>query len=157
MSQSDPMPDKLRRGVRLGERGSRSTIGFSGYKKNWEKWPITPGKRYSPKGIPALPEKSDADSRIVRATSITIEFRLTSKGILTKWSDLTNPGYGLFVNESEQLEFAVKDRKGIVEKFSSGRELVPRNWYFVAASFDSEKRRIVLVQENQIGSLLLVS
>ena len=62
------------------------------------------------------------------------------QGLLTKWLEPDNSGYGLFIGENGAAEFRVGDGKK-VEKVSSGKQILPKVWYLVAASLDALERQ----------------
>lgn len=74
------------------------------------------------------------------------------QGILTKWDASKSAGYGLFVDDKGNLAFWLGDGKGQVEKISTGKPLMTRCWYFVAASYDAETGKVRVYQEPMIGS-----
>ncbi len=73
------------------------------------------------------------------------------QGIVTKWSAATQVGYGLFIDDDSCLSVLIGDAGGSIEKLSSGRPLLSRCWYFVAASFEPATRRLRLYQQPFIG------
>ena len=93
------------------------------------------------------------------------------QGIVTKWSPADRAGYGLFLDEDGSLALWLYDGRGSLVKVRTGRPLrasIPASsyrrgdkssgirmhqmvnqtdWYFVAATFDSETGKVVLYQE----------
>ena len=86
------------------------------------------------------------------------------QGIITKWSEDSASGYGLFIDELGRLALWVGDADGRVEKLTAEPALrawqpaipgagwprahgVPTQWIFVAASFDASTKRARLVQQ----------
>lgn len=87
-----------------------------------------------------------------------------AQGVLTKWSEPKQQGYGVFIDEEGRLALWLSDKGGRVEKVHGDRALrawipaipgadrprphgVTTFWYFVAASFDASTGRVVLVQQ----------
>jgi N,N-dimethylformamidase len=69
------------------------------------------------------------------------------QGILTKWNEKTNSGYGLFIDEESCLSLSIGDGAGQVMKLSSEKKLMRKVWYLVAASYDADTGKIKLYQE----------
>lgn len=92
-----------------------------------------------------------------------------SQGILTKWSEQQQRGYGLFIDEQGSLALRLGSDRG-VETVSTGTQLKPwapsqggqemyssRNprpnmanesgWYFVAATYDASAKKVTLTQQ----------
>jgi len=56
------------------------------------------------------------------------------QGILTKWNEKTNSGYGLFIDDSSCLSVMIGDGEGQVMNLSSEKKLMRKVWYLVAVS-----------------------
>jgi N,N-dimethylformamidase len=69
------------------------------------------------------------------------------QGIVTKWSEGDQAGYRLVIDEDSCAALEIGDGKGGVARISSGKPLVERCWYFVAASYDAETGTAHLHQE----------
>ena len=69
------------------------------------------------------------------------------QGLLTKWSDLEDKGYGLFIDEGGELELWLGGAGGHIYRLATGRPLGMSTWYFVAATYDPESRKALLYQE----------
>jgi N,N-dimethylformamidase len=69
------------------------------------------------------------------------------QGLLTKWVEETETGYGLFIDDDSCLSLQIGDGNGMVMKVSSGKKLMRKVWYLVAASYDAETGRVILYQE----------
>ncbi len=69
------------------------------------------------------------------------------QGILTKWVEPTQCGYGLFIDEHGCLSVEIGDGKGQVMRLSSGKKLILKVWYLAAATFDAISGRVTLYQE----------
>lgn len=69
------------------------------------------------------------------------------QAILAKWSSATDRGFALMIDESGALALMIGDEAGRLAMVSSGRPLLPREWYFAAASFHAPSRRVILYQE----------
>ena len=68
------------------------------------------------------------------------------QGIITKWSASGRAGYGLLIDEHGGLGLRLGDGRGEVEMLSTGVPMLASRWYFVAAAFDAEVRRVTLHQ-----------
>ncbi|MDE0197626.1 MAG: hypothetical protein OXK78_05495 [Caldilineaceae bacterium] len=66
------------------------------------------------------------------------------QGLLSKWSDDMG-GFSLAIGEEGALELRLGEG-GATSSFSTGCTMRAREWYFVAASFDSVTRRLGLFQ-----------
>jgi N,N-dimethylformamidase len=64
------------------------------------------------------------------------------QAIIGTWSDSTGAGFGLLLNEAGEAEF----RLGATQ-LGSGETLLPRKWYFIAASYDAATGAVALHQE----------
>src|SRR5665213_285064 len=69
-----------------------------------------------------------------------------TQGLLTKWSEESKGGYGLFLTQDGDLSFSVRDSAGKTYRVRSDRLLRAKTWYFVAATFDSERGIMSLFQ-----------
>ncbi len=67
-----------------------------------------------------------------------------AQGILSKWST-DGCGISLAIGEAGALELWLGDN-GASSRFTTDRTLRAREWYFAAASFDSQTGRLILVQ-----------
>lgn len=67
-----------------------------------------------------------------------------TQGLLSKWAP-EEKGFSLAIGEEGALELWLGDG-GTTSRFGTGCALRAREWYFVAASFDSQTGRLVLVQ-----------
>lgn len=74
------------------------------------------------------------------------------QGILTKWVEPSQCGYGLFIDNDGCLACEIGDGKGMAMRLSSDKPLMRKVWYLVAASYDSETGRICLYQEPVVTS-----
>ena len=74
------------------------------------------------------------------------------QGILTKWSEPDETGYGLFIDEQSELALWIGRGAGSVERFASGKPLLRKVWYLVAASFDAASGHVRLFQEPIVTS-----
>jgi len=73
------------------------------------------------------------------------------QGILSRWRVGENVGYGIGLNGAGILEFWVGDGKDS-DSIVAEVPLVPRIWYFVAATFEHRSRTAMLYQEAVINS-----
>ena len=69
------------------------------------------------------------------------------QGLITKWVESNKSGYGLFIDDDSCLSLEIGDGKGLVMNLSSGKKLMRKVWYLVAASFDEHTGRVTLYQE----------
>lgn len=69
------------------------------------------------------------------------------QGILTKWVEKRECGYGLFIDDDGCLSVQIGDGKGLVMKLSSGKKLLRKVWYLAAVSYDAGSGRVTLYQE----------
>jgi N,N-dimethylformamidase len=74
-----------------------------------------------------------------------------SQGLLTKWSNAKQAGYGLFIDEDGCLSLWIGDGNGAIEKVSTGKKLVDRCWFFVGASFDALTGKVEIFQKPVVG------
>ena len=76
----------------------------------------------------------------------------SSQGLLTKWSESSDTGYGLVLDGDNGLTLWIGGGDGRVERISTGVPLrAPAlhapSWYFVAASYDASAGRVLLYQQ----------
>ena len=64
------------------------------------------------------------------------------QGILSRWSADTESGFGLFIGADGTIELWLGSPGQSTERVSSGRALRPREWTFIAASYDSENATV---------------
>ncbi|MFT5115768.1 MAG: N,N-dimethylformamidase [Parasphingorhabdus sp.] len=69
------------------------------------------------------------------------------QGLITKWVEPSKCGYGLFIDDDSCLSLEIGDGKGLVMNLSSGKPLLRKVWYLVAATFDEKSGRVTLYQE----------
>ncbi|MGH6717856.1 MAG: N,N-dimethylformamidase beta subunit family domain-containing protein [Alphaproteobacteria bacterium] len=69
------------------------------------------------------------------------------QGLLGWWSEPRECGFGLFIDDHAELLLAIGDGQGKVGLVRSGKKLVDRQWYLVAASYDAASGAAVLIQE----------
>ncbi len=68
------------------------------------------------------------------------------QGLLTKWSATDEVGYGLYIGEGGDLGLWIGDGTGDIERVHSGKALRAHQWYFVAATCDTENQEACLYQ-----------
>lgn len=73
------------------------------------------------------------------------------QGLLTKWSDATKAGYGLFIDEDGCLALWMGDGNGKVDKISTEKPLEAKTWFFVGASYDASSGTVEIHQKPLIG------
>ena len=81
----------------------------------------------------------------------TMPHKKGEQGLISKWSDVEKAGYGMCVGEAGDLEVWLGNGEIGVERVVSGKELIPHQWYFVAATFDPDSETICLYQIPVIG------
>jgi len=69
------------------------------------------------------------------------------QGLMGWWSEPTECGFGLFIDDKGELLLAVGDGKGKPDLLRTGKKLVDRLWYFIAATGDMKTRELRLIQE----------
>lgn len=74
------------------------------------------------------------------------------QGLLTKWVEESQCGYGLFIDDNACLSFEIGDGRGSVMQLSSGKKLMRKVWYLVAASYDADTAKVTLYQEPVVTS-----
>ena len=69
------------------------------------------------------------------------------QGLITKWDESTQTGFGLFINVDGELALRIGAGRGKVEEFATGKPLMRKVWYKVTASFDAQTRAVRLSQK----------
>lgn len=69
------------------------------------------------------------------------------QGIVTKWSETGEAGYGLFVGEIRDLSLRLGGSDGDEVRASTGVSLRESAWHLVAGTFDAEAEEVRLYQE----------
>ena len=69
------------------------------------------------------------------------------QGLLTRWQDADSSGYALEINEDGALAFRVGDGAGNTDALTADTQLIARQWYLVAASYDPASGEATLYQE----------
>ena len=72
------------------------------------------------------------------------------QGILTKWNEKTQSGYGLFIDENSCLSVMIGDGGGQTTSVSSEKKLMRKVWYLVAATYDAETCFSIISCSHQI-------
>ena len=73
------------------------------------------------------------------------------QGLVTKWRERDKSGFGLVIDEKGAVALCLGDGTGKVEVISTGKRLIERKWYFAAASYDAESKRVRVYQEPLIA------
>ena len=68
------------------------------------------------------------------------------QGIITKWSEKNNTGFGMFIDKKGCLSCWIGGKKGKVETVSSKKPLMRKVWYLAAVTFDSKTKRVRVYQ-----------
>lgn len=79
------------------------------------------------------------------------------QGILARWAADTRAGYALTIDDSGHLSFVVGDGAGGQSTVTADKPLLGSVWYSVAASWDTEGRKLSLMQQpvvNSVNSLI---
>ncbi|MBM3584264.1 MAG: LamG domain-containing protein [Alphaproteobacteria bacterium] len=71
------------------------------------------------------------------------------QGLIGWWSEPTECGFGLFIDDKAQVLVAIGDGKGEVDVLRAGKPLVAGLWYLIAATYDRDARALRLIQEVQ--------
>ena len=74
------------------------------------------------------------------------------QGIVTKWLTGSSSGYGLFIDESGELVLMIGAGRGKLTRVASGKPLLRKVWYLVAASYDAASGQVMLYQEPVVSS-----
>lgn len=69
------------------------------------------------------------------------------QGLLTKFVEGANTGFGLFIDKKGCLELKIGDESGQVFRLSTNKELMYKVWYLVAASYDARSGEVIVYQE----------
>ncbi len=69
------------------------------------------------------------------------------QGLIGWWSEPTECGFGLFIDDHGEVLVAIGDGKGAVDVLRTGKPLVAGLWYLVGASLDGGTRTLRLVQD----------
>ena len=69
------------------------------------------------------------------------------QGLLTKWNEKNNSGYGLFIDDNACLSMMIGDGEGQVTSLSSDKKLMRKVWYLVAVSYNAETGKVILYQQ----------
>ncbi len=68
--------------------------------------------------------------------------------LMAKYQERTKAGFALVISERDgSLALLLGDGRGNQEILSTGKPLLAREWYFVAASYDAKTRAVTLHQE----------
>lgn len=69
------------------------------------------------------------------------------QGIIAKWNDRQKGGAALVIGEDGSAGLCLGNGKGKAEVITTGKALVAREWYFIAASYDAKTKQVHIVQE----------
>ncbi len=99
----------------------------------------------------------DPGHRLLPAGSFTVYAfiwpttpRRRRQGLITQYAEHERRGYSLGINEAGELAFWAGNGEDVAE-VASGRPLMAKIWYFVAASYDAQTRRVRIVQQAHIN------
>ena len=69
------------------------------------------------------------------------------QGLIGKWTEKNRSGFALIIDDKGAVALVLGDGRGGVETFSTGKALVAREWYFVAATYDAATKQVRVYQE----------
>ncbi|MBT7294287.1 MAG: LamG domain-containing protein [Rhodospirillaceae bacterium] len=69
------------------------------------------------------------------------------QAILGKWNERSKSGFAMVIAEDGSLGLMLGNGKGKAQTVSTGKAMIARHWYMVAASWDAEKKEVRLYQE----------
>ena len=69
------------------------------------------------------------------------------QGLVTRWCEQEQEGFGLFIDEQGATAFLKGDGDGAVDRISTGTPLLTREWYLVAATYDEDTGEACVYQE----------
>ena len=71
-----------------------------------------------------------------------------TQAIISKWRDRDKAGAALIITkENGSLALCLGNGKGKIQTIKTGKPLIAKEWYFVAASYDAKSKTVTLVQE----------
>ena len=69
------------------------------------------------------------------------------QGLLTKWSEASNAGFGLYIDATGDLALWIGDGSDHVERVRTRTSLLGHAWSFAAATYDAASGRVLVYQE----------
>ncbi len=66
--------------------------------------------------------------------------------LLSRWDDRSKSGFSLDIDEKGALSLVLGDGQGKTETIGTGKPLIAREWYLVAASYDHQSKQVCLHQ-----------
>jgi len=87
--------------------------------------------------VPADPRLDELESLTVQAFVWPTTPEKGKQGVVACWSPARHAGFVLALDGARGLALELGDGRGRVVQLTTGRPLLPRRWYFVAASFDA--------------------
>jgi N,N-dimethylformamidase len=97
--------------------------------------------------VPAGPALAGLDSITVQAMILATTPAKGWQGLIGWWTEPTECGFGLFIDDKAETLLAVGDGKGGVGLVRSGKALVPGRWYLIAGTYDGKTGAASLIQE----------
>jgi N,N-dimethylformamidase len=71
-----------------------------------------------------------------------------TQAIISKWRDSDKAGAALIITKANgSAALCIGDGKGGIQVIHTGKPLVAKEWYFVAASYDAKSKTVTVVQE----------
>ena len=135
--------------------GDRNPEG-PGFKEKVVRTPVS-GKSFAARKQPTYPGsyvRVAPSAAVDQLTSFTLQAMIwpTTPGkgmqsIISKRSMTDRGGFGLVIDDQGAIALGLGDGKGRAELITSGKPLVARHWYFVAASYDAKTKQVCVYQE----------
>lgn len=98
--------------------------------------------------VEGFPSMRDPESFTIQAWVYpTTPGKGEPQGLLTRWSEPRESGYGLFLGESGDLTLWLGSGHGTSQKVRIGQPLRKSQWYFVACSYDATGRKVCVYQQ----------
>lgn len=72
------------------------------------------------------------------------------QGILTKFDESTQTGFGLYINDDGELTLRIGAGEGKVQSFSTDKPLFRKVWYKVAATYNADTGEVTLSQQAHV-------
>ena len=97
--------------------------------------------------IPDNPHFSNLGSFTVQAMIWPTTPAMGPQSLVSRWDDTARCGFILGIDADGALCLTLGDGRGGIEKVSSGKPLLAREWYLAAASFDAESGEVRVYQD----------
>ena len=93
------------------------------------------------------PELNIKSSFTIQAWIYPTESEKSIQGIVTKWSETSKTGYGLFLNDKKQLELWISNSSQKIEKISTDKPISYNTWNFIYAIYNAEDNSVTVSHE----------